>query len=139
MDPNFSFNPNVNPYSASQTGGSEFGAPPPRIEPKHSGLGIASFALSIFSGVMLFVMIVIAGVMEQSTPGGMDENAPEVMLLGFGILGFGFCSFVAFILGIAGLFQSNTKKILAVLGLLFSGMVMLGTLGLVVLGLAMGA
>ncbi|MGU5664526.1 hypothetical protein [Aeromonas sanarellii] len=44
-------------------------------EKKHSGLGIASFITSIVSGLLIFLLIGVAGVMEASTPGGIDEES----------------------------------------------------------------
>lgn len=108
-------------------------------EPKHSGLGIASFAISVLSGILIFVMFVVAGVMESSTPGGMDEESPAAIMLGLSLFAFVFLSLLAFVLGIAGLFQSNRKKVFAVLGLVFSGMVIFGTVGLILVGLMMDA
>ncbi|NQU23626.1 MAG: hypothetical protein HQ567_20275 [Candidatus Nealsonbacteria bacterium] len=108
-----------------------------RIEPRHSGLGIASFVLALFCGVMEVGLIVVAGIMEGSTPGGIDEEAPEVILLGLCLLGGAVLSLLGVGLGIGGLLQSNRKVIFAVLGVLFNAMVILGVLGLMVLGMAM--
>ena len=71
------------------------------------------------------------------TPGAQDQL--PALLAAARIMGFAGLALLAFVLGIAALFQSNSKKILAVLGILFSGLIMLGTLGLLVLGLAMEA
>ena len=44
-------------------------------ELKHSGLGIASFIVSIAAGVCIFFTFVIAGAIEATTPGGMNEES----------------------------------------------------------------
>lgn len=100
---------------------------------KHSGLGIASLAIGLAVGLLEFVCIVIAGVLQASTPGGFDENSPLAIVIGvvfigglaFGLFGIG--------LGIAGLFQQR-KKLFAVLGVVVGSLVMLGIGGLCVLG-----
>lgn len=109
-----------------------------RMEPPHSGLGIASFVISILSGVLIFFLIVIAGVMEASTPGGMDEESVGAIVVGLFLIGFLFTALVALGLGIGGLVQRNRKKIFAILGTVFSGLTIVGTLFIMLLGLAMG-
>ncbi|MBO6513328.1 MAG: hypothetical protein JJ974_05120 [Phycisphaerales bacterium] len=86
----------------------------------------------------MIAAIVIAGVMENSTPGGMDEESAGAMLLGFGMLFDGFLLLVAAVLGLVSLFQSTRKKLFGILGLCFSlGMFTL-FVGLMILGLMMG-
>ena len=108
-----------------------------RAEPRHSGLGIASFVIALFSGVMEMGLIVIAGVMAETTPGGVNEESPQVILLGLCLLGGAALSLLGIGLGIGGLLQSNRKAVFAVLGIVFNAMVILGVLGLFVLGMAM--
>lgn len=105
---------------------------------KHSGLGIASFITAIVSGVFVFLLVVIAGAIEVSTPGGMDEESAAAVIIGlllFTLLG---ALLVSIGLGIAGLVQSNRKKIFAILGTVFSVAILLGTIFLLIIGLAMG-
>ncbi len=107
-------------------------------EEKHSGLGIAAFVMSLVFGVLMLVLFVVAGVMETSTPGGVDENSPEAMLLGLLIIGCLLGLLVALALGIAGLFQRERKKVFAILGIIFSGFAVFGTIVLMLIGLAAG-
>jgi hypothetical protein len=107
------------------------------MQHRHSGLGIASFILSLAGGVLLFLLIVVAGYAEMSTPGGLDESAPSTMLLGLAILGAGVLEVVAVALGIAGLLQRDRRTLFAILGLVCAVGTLLGTAGLMVLG-AMG-
>ena len=88
---------------------------------KHTGLGIASFIIVSISIIIILTIIVIGGMMEASTPGILeDETSMEAMILGlFGIISF-FGLLVAFGLGIAGLFQKDRNKIFAILGIIFS-------------------
>jgi hypothetical protein len=108
------------------------------MEPKHSGLGIASFISSIFSGIFLFLIFVVAGVMEASTSGGLDEESPAAIVIGLCMFAFLFVALVALGLGIGGLIQKDRNKLFAVLGTVFSACAFLGTLALVLIGLAMG-
>lgn len=102
---------------------------------RHSGLGIASFILSLGGGVLMFLLIVLAGVAELSTPGGMDEGAPATVMIGLGIIGAGLVELVALALGVAGVLQRDRRRVLAILGLVFSCGALLGTAGLLLLGL----
>ena len=109
------------------------------MEPqKHSGLGIASFVTSVVSCVLIFILIMIAGAIELSTPGGMDEESAAAIIVGlclFLFLGF---AVLALGLGIGGLIQKDRKKIFAILGTVLATFVLLGSLFIVIVGIAMG-
>lgn len=105
---------------------------------KHSGLGIASFVTGIISGICLFLLIVIAGVMEASTPGGIDEDSAGAVMVGLFLFAFMGAALVALGLGIGGLLQKERKKIFAILGTIFSAVPLVGTIFIMMLGLAMG-
>ena len=107
-------------------------------EQKHSGLGIASFITSIVSGFFIFLVIVIAGVMETSTPGGMDEESAGAVMVGLFLFAFLGTSLVALGLGIGGLIQKERKKIFAVLGTVFAAATIVVTIFLMMLGVSMG-
>jgi hypothetical protein len=104
------------------------------MEQKHSGLGIASFIISIPVGILIFLTITIAGVMEVSTPGGLNEESPKAVLLGMLLLGCFFLELSAIGLGIGGLLQKDRKKVFSILGLSFSGGTILFTGFLILLG-----
>ena len=108
------------------------------MEPRHSGIGIASFILSLAMGALLFLLLIVAGVMESSSPGGIDEESPEAVGLGLLLIGSFIAQLVAAGLAIGGLCQRDRKKIFAVLGLVFSLLAVFGLTGIVLLGLAMG-
>ncbi|MEO8001410.1 MAG: hypothetical protein ABI644_06000 [Arenimonas sp.] len=104
---------------------------------KHSKLGIASFIMSIVIGVLVVATVVTAGVMQVSTPGGMDEKATSTMLIGLAIIGLLGLDLVAIGLGFAGVFQKDCKKVFAILGLVFSSGIVLGTVALMIYGNSM--
>jgi len=108
------------------------------MEVKHSGVGIASFVTSIVAGVLIFLLVIIAGVLEMSTPGGMDEESIAAVLIGLFLFAFLGAELVALGLGIGGLIQKDRKKIFAILGVVFSATALLITLFILFLGLAMG-
>ena len=104
------------------------------MEQKHSGIGIASFVISIVAGILIFILLGIAGSLEASTPGGIDENSTEAVMIGLAIIGLLFLNVLAVGLGIGGLLQKERKKIFAILGTVFSSFFILGVIGLMVLG-----
>ncbi len=105
---------------------------------RHSGLGIASLILSILIGTTEFVMILVAAIIESASEAGMDEDSVGTILLGLIMIGGCFLAFVGLILGVAGLFQKNRKRVFPVLGTAFNAMILLGVVGLVVVGLLIG-
>jgi len=107
-------------------------------EQKHSGLGIASFITSIVSGILIFLVIVIASVMEASTPGGIDEESVGAVMVGLFLFAFIGAALVALGLGIGGLLQKERKKIFAILGTVFAAASLVVTIFIIILGLAMG-
>ncbi|MGM0516777.1 MAG: DUF6142 family protein [Pseudomonadota bacterium] len=104
-------------------------------EQRHSGLGIASFIIGIASAILMFLLIVVAGALEASTPGGMDEESAAAVIVGLFLILFLLTSVVAFGLGVAGLFQRDRKKVFPVLGTVFSSVTVLGSVMLVLVGL----
>jgi mannose/fructose/N-acetylgalactosamine-specific phosphotransferase system component IIC len=132
-------NPYQSPYGESPSG--QFTdkpvpyAPPP---PKHSGLGIASFAVAILSGIEIFAMIAVATYLAARSPEQFGEESPQAIILGLGIFaGMGLAAIGA-CLGIAGLTQPNRIKLFAILGLVFNAVVFVGVCGIIGLGLAVG-
>ena len=105
---------------------------------KHSGLGITSFIFSIVAAILIFLIFIIAGVMEVSTPGGIDEKSAAAVIVGLFIFAFLFLCLVALGLGIAGLMQKDRKKLYATLGTIFSTVTLVGTVSLIMIGMAMG-
>ena len=55
-----------------------------------SKLGIAALIISIFTAIGLFILFLIAGVMESNTYGGIDEESAGAIIVGLFIFGFGF-------------------------------------------------
>lgn len=106
----------------------------PVDQQKHSGVGISSFVISIASGILTFLLLVVAGVMQASGRMSGDKNAATVIgLFLFAFLGL---VLVALGLGIAGLMQKERKKIFALLGTIFSTVTLVLTLSIIAVGMA---
>jgi len=86
----------------------------------HSGFGIASFVISLLAGLVLVAVIGVAGVLETSDPGAFDEDTPEAVAIGLGMIGGIFADLLALGLGIAGLVQNYRNKTYAILGTVIS-------------------
>ncbi len=100
--------------------------------PKHSGVGVASFATSIAAVTALIVAVVI----WASNPDSVVAETSAAYRVGVvAILAFAL-ALVAFVLGIAGLFQKEKKKSLAVLALVFSTPVIAVLVLLLIVGLS---
>ena len=104
---------------------------------KHSGLGIASFVTSIVAAVFIFFLIVAAGALGMSSPDGLNRDVAT--LGGLLVIAFTGIAFIALGLGIGALFQRERKKIFAILGTVFSGLVILGVSLIILLGMAIGS
>jgi len=103
--------------------------------PKHSGLGLTAFILSLVTAVAPAGLFGLAGILESATPGGMDEESPAAITIGLLlILSLASCV-VGFALGIAGLFQENRVKSFAILGTIISALVGIGASLTILLGL----
>ena len=103
-----------------------------------SKLGIAALIISIFTAIGLFILFLIAGVMESNTIGGIDEESVGAIIVGLFIFGFAFLDLLAIGLGIAGIFQKTRERITAIIGTIISSATLIITVSLIGIGLAMG-
>jgi hypothetical protein len=100
---------------------------------KHSGLGIASFVISLVTGLVEFLVIISAGVLEMQ--GQMSETSGAAVVIGmFIILGM-LANLVGIGLGIAAIAQNKAKKLFGILGLIFNGCLVILILGLIFIGI----
>jgi hypothetical protein len=107
------------------------------VERKHSGLGISSFVISLAGGFAMFLLFCVAGFMETTTPGGIDETSGVAVVLGLVIFAVIAVHLLGLGLAIGALTQKNRKKVFSILGLIFNAVVVVGTTALIFIGNAM--
>ena len=103
-----------------------------------SKLGIASLLISILTVIGLFIIFLIAGVMESNTYGGIDEESAGAIILGLFLFGFIFLDLLAIGLGLVGIFQKTRERITAIIGTIISSATLVITVSLIGIGLAIG-
>lgn len=105
---------------------------------KMSGLGLASVIASTLGSALLLIAIGMAGMLEASTPGGMDEESAGAAVAGLLLLAGGGIELLALVLGGAGLFQQERSKTLPIIGLSIAGVAVVGTGLLMLIGVVAG-
>ena len=105
---------------------------------KHSGPGIAALIVAVLAGLWLFIMLIIAGVVESASPGGMDPDSGEAILIGLGLIASAAAGFLGLGLGIAGLVQPQRQRVYPIIGSILSAGLLLVCAGLMLLGLIIG-
>ncbi|WP_438447586.1 hypothetical protein [Gorillibacterium sp. sgz5001074] len=103
---------------------------------KHSGLGIASFILFGVMAVAFVALLVafitqLASVIDFSDPDAVQseevtqriQDMPELAVILFLMLGTFAGNLIGLVLGIVGCVQRERKKVFAVLGTVFNGLV----------------
>jgi hypothetical protein len=108
--------------------------PLPVAKEKHSGLGIASFGISIAVGCLMVALFCVAGYLNaHRVPGA--RTYPGQIMVGFSMIFLLAADVVALGLGIAALFQAGKNRIFGILGLVFSASAIVGTVLLILIGL----
>ena len=102
-----------------------------------SRLGIASLILSVCSIIFVFILFVIAGVLEASVPDGVDENSAAAVILGLSIFACWGFFLVSIGLGIAGIFQKQRVRICAFIGTALSSASFIVTASAIAIGMAL--
>ena len=102
--------------------------PPPPLpgEQKHSKLGIASFVLAIIALMVVCGDVALAVAMSGGLNVSQNYAPVDTALTCAAAL----IALVGVGLGIAAVVQKNTKKLFGILGLVFSGLIVLGICGL---------
>ena len=104
------------------------------VEEKHSGVGIVSFIISLVAAFSMMLVVMLAGVLSsQHSPG--TPTSPAQAIVGLGMFFLVGMDLVAVALGIACLCQAQRNKLFGIMGLVISGLTILGTVALMVLGL----
>jgi hypothetical protein len=103
----------------------------------HSGLGISSTLIAIIGGLAMIGAFVYAGMLGMEAGGQPDETDPRIMAIGLVIVVCGGLLLLGGVLGLAGLFVGERRRLFSWIGLILNALPLLGALALVVLGLAM--
>ncbi|MFX3631921.1 MAG: hypothetical protein ACE3L7_07560 [Candidatus Pristimantibacillus sp.] len=127
---------------------------------KQSGLGIASFIISLASVALMIVGFIFAFVLAAQITGQIDVGAPmsdstnqaliesmiqdsnsmvQIMMMIACIFGSVGVAFIGLILGIIGACSNKRRKTFAVIGIVLNGLIVLGTVGLFFIGILSGA
>lgn len=106
--------------------------------PPYSGLGIASFAVSLIAAVLTLVLVGICAALVYSQPDSLDDDSPLAMLVGMAMMVGIVAELAAAALGIGSLFQRDRRKLYGVLGLIFAIATLVGVAALIVFGLIQG-
>jgi hypothetical protein len=101
---------------------------------RHKGLGIASFVLSLAVFFVLFIGIGGGAVLQVS---GHASQALFVVVGLFMVLA-GILALIGIGLGVAGLFDPESKKTFPILGIIISAGMALFTVAIVIVGLNSG-
>lgn len=88
----------------------------------HSGLGIASFVLSIVSLISAIAVFSYAGYVEITSEGGMDENSTTALVVGIAIIVCVVMFLVGLVLGVVGLLRQDRRRIFAAIGIGMNGL-----------------
>lgn len=127
-------------------------SPIPTGPPKQSGLGIASFIISLVA-VVFIIAAFVCGFMfaDQIANNEIIFNQPSdietldeatlipVMLTGLFIIAAIGVALIGLILGIIGACFKNRRKTFSVIGIVLNGLIVIGAAAVVIIGLAMSA
>lgn len=89
---------------------------------QHSGLGIASFITSIITGIPVFLLFIVAGIMEPPPHRGMDEGSADAIMIRLLLMALLGGTLVALALGIVGLLKKEQRKLFATFGTVLSAL-----------------
>ncbi|MBN1552965.1 hypothetical protein JW979_15935 [bacterium] len=104
---------------------------------KHSGLGIASFIISISSLIFIIFVFVLAGMIAMSNPSGIPDDSPILMLIGFLVIIGLMAAMIGIGLGIGGICTKTRKRLFAILGTVINGVIFLTVIFLFIVGSSM--
>jgi membrane glycosyltransferase len=103
----------------------------------HSGLGIVSTLIAVVAGLGMLGAFVYAGMLGMEAGGQPSETDPRVMAVGLAITACGALLLLGGLLGVAGLFVGERRRLFAWIGTILCGLPLLLAIALMVLGLAM--
>lgn len=107
----------------------------PVVKPRHSGMGVASFATSVVAGLLIIVCYIAIISKTVASGGTLDKHSSFAIISGMIIMALLMCDMIALGLGIAGIIEKNRKRIYAILGIIISAVMILMVISLTIVGL----
>jgi len=114
------------------------------LEPRQSGLGVASFIIGIFCivsfvGMLIYVGVTMTNTLSQAGSASSRESEVSAMFATLAFIGLGMIlicvlSLVGLILGIVGVAQSDRKRAFSIIGLTLNGLFGLAIIAMMVIG-----
>lgn len=102
-------------------------------------LGIAALAIGVLSVIAVFILIVAIAAIDVAKRGQVNDNDPEMILVGLGFIGTLLLTVVGVVLGSVGAFGSNTTgMVCSIVGAVVNVLVLFGVLSIMCLGLIVG-
>jgi hypothetical protein len=105
---------------------------------KHSGYGIASFVISLVSGMTVFALFFFSVVLGFINKGGPEHGSPITGVMGCVLILAGLGFLIGLALGISGAAERRRKKIFTVLGIVFNALGISAIAGLIAIGMLFG-
>ena len=105
---------------------------------KHSGYGIASFVISLVSGMTVFALFFFSVVLGFINKGGPEQGSPITGVMGCVLILAGLGFLIGLALGISGAAERRRKKIFTVLGIVFNALGISAVAGLIAIGMLFG-
>lgn len=93
--------------------------------------------LALGLGFLMLMLFLVAGLVELSSPGGMNPESAEAIIIGFGFFALLLALLLPIALAIGGLFQPGRSKVFPIIGLVVAIGVGLISILAMLLGLAM--
>jgi hypothetical protein len=110
----------------------------PPVKTKPALTGLISFALAILLGPAVLLLFLVAGMIEASSPGTMADDSPGAIAAGLVLLACLGGMLAGAILGFVALGGQGSLKVFALLGAILNTIGLVGSIGLIVVGLLMG-
>jgi len=102
---------------------------------KHSRLGLTSFGISVAVGFLMAAVFVLSSILSAASRREGHIGYPGQTLVGFAVIFLIIADIPAVALGIAAMMQPRRNRLFGILGLVFSSATILGTMGLIIIGL----
>ena len=110
--------------------------PPPQPSSPNF-LGITSFVIAIINVIGSFLMLIVAGIIETSTPGGVSEDSTIALIIGLLAIACLLLGLIGMGIGVAGILVRHRQKVFAILGTIINTAVFVIILGIIGFGLSL--